>query len=147
MPTWRYVTDEDVELIQSFIDRFYDKFIADVSKGRGMGVDEVHAVAQGRIWSGKRAEEIGLVDKIGGLREAIRQAKREAGIPEREAVEFRVLPRTGGFFDTMMSSMAARVTGNLEVPEHITDALEDAAYLEALDEPYLYLMPYKIEEE
>ena len=147
MPTWRDVTDEDVELIQSFIDRFYDKFIADVSKGRGMGVDEVHAVAQGRIWSGKRAEEIGLVDKIGGLREAIRQAKREAGIPEREAVEFRVLPRTGGFFDTMMSSMAARVMGDVEVPEHITDALEDAAYIEAFDEPYLYLMPYKIEEE
>jgi protease-4 len=147
MPTWRDVTDEDVELIQSFIDRFYDKFIADVSKGRGMGVDEVHAVAQGRIWSGKRAQEIGLVDRIGGLREAIRQAKREAGIPEREAVEFRILPRTGGLFETMTSSMVARVTGGVEVPDEIRDALGDAAYLEAFDEPYLYMMPYRIEEE
>jgi protease-4 len=147
MPTWRDVTDEDVELIQFYVDKYYDKFIADVAKGRGMGVDEVHAVAQGRIWSGKDAEEIGLVDKVGGLREAIRLAKREAGIPERETVDFTVLPTTGGFFENMMSSMAARVTGDVRIPEPLLNTLEDAAYLEVFDQPYLYLMPYRIEEE
>ncbi|MFH1314092.1 MAG: signal peptide peptidase SppA [Candidatus Eisenbacteria bacterium] len=147
MPSWRDVTDEDTELIQSIVDRFYDKFVADVAKGRGMGVDEVHAVAQGRIWSGKEAEEIGLVDKVGGLREAIRLAKREAGIPEGEAVDFTVLPAARGFFDNMMSSMAARVTGDIRIPGPLQDALEGAAYLETFDQPYLYLMPYRIEEE
>jgi protease-4 len=147
MPTWRDVTDEDVELIQSYVDKYYDKFIADVSRGRGMGVDAVHAVAQGRIWSGKQAEEIGLVDKVGGLTEAIRLAKREAGIPEREAVDFTVLPTTGGFFENMMSSMAARVTGDVRIPEQLKDALEGTAYLETFDQPYLYLMPYRIVEE
>jgi protease-4 len=147
MPTWRDVTDEDTDLIQSFIDRFYDKFVADVSKGRGMGVNEVHAVAQGRIWSGKKAEEIGLVDRVGGLREAVRLAKQEAGIPGDEAVDFTVLPRTGGFFETMMSSMAAKVTGDVHVPEQLKDALEDAAYVETFDQPFLYLMPCRIDEE
>jgi protease-4 len=147
MPTWRDVTDEDVELIQFYVDKFYDKFIADVAKGRGMGVDAVHAVAQGRIWSGKQAEANGLVDKVGGLREAIRLAKREAGIPEKEAVEFTVLPAPGGFFERMMSSMAARVTGEVRIPEHLEGVLQDAAYFEYFDQPYLYLMPYRIEEE
>lgn len=146
-PTWREVTDEDFELAQYYVDKFYDKFVADVSKGRGMGVDEVHAVAQGRIWSGKRAEEIGLVDKIGGIREAIRLAKREAGIREDEPVDFRVLPKTGGFLEAMMRSAAARVTGDIHMPGGLMEALEDAAYYDAFDEPVLYLMPYRIETE
>jgi protease-4 len=145
MPTWRDVTDDDMELIQAFVDKYYDKFVADVSKGRGMGVDEVHEIAQGRIWSGKEATELGLVDRVGGLKAAIRLAKKEAGIPEDEEVDFKVLPRPRGFFETMMSSAVAKVTGQVKIPDYLSETLKEAAYLSEFDEPILYLMPYRIE--
>jgi protease-4 len=144
-PTWREVTDEDMDRAQWYVQKYYDKFIADVAKGRSMGVDEVHEVAQGRIWSGKQAEEIGLIDKVGGLRDAIKMARRQAGIPDDEEVSYRILPGPGGFLEALMSSATARVTGKVEVPDEVKDMLKDAAYREAFDEPVLYLMPYEIE--
>jgi protease-4 len=144
MPTWRGVTDEDLDLVQSYVDRYYDKFIADVSRGRSMSVSEVHEIAQGRVWSGKRAAENGLVDRIGGLSEAIDVAKRRAGIPDDEDVEFKVLPKPGGIFETLAATMAAKVTGDLSIPTYLKEAVRDASYLETYDEPVLYLMPYTV---
>jgi protease-4 len=143
-PTWRDVTDEDMETAQWYVQKYYDKFVADVAKGRSMGVDEVHDVAQGRIWSGKQAEEIGLIDKVGGLTDAIRAARRAAGIPMDEEVAYRVLPERGGFLDALMSSATAKVTGEVSVPGELKDMFRDAAYRETFDEPVLYLMPYEI---
>jgi protease-4 len=142
---WRDITDEDMQRHQHYVDRYYDKFVADVSRGRSMGIDEVHEIAQGRVWSGKRAEELGLVDGIGGIKEAMRLAKREAGIPEDRPVAFEVLPRPGGLLDALMSSATAGVTGQIRVPHYLTETLEGSAYLETFDEPILYLMPYRIE--
>ncbi len=146
-PTWRDVTDEDMDRAQWYVGKYYDKFVADVAKGRSMGVAAVHEVAQGRIWSGKKAEEIGLVDKVGGLRDAIKMARREAGIPDDEEVSYRILPKRGGLFEALMASATAKVTGEVRVPEEVKDMLKDAAYREAFDEPVLYLMPYEIKPE
>jgi protease-4 len=146
-PSWRDVSDEEMNELQWYVDEYYDKFVADVAKGRGIGVDEVHEVAQGRIWSGKRAEEIGLIDKVGGLSDAIRTAKRRAGIPEDDEVDIRVLPRPAGFLEALMARAIAGVTGDMYVPEELGDLLRDSAYLAAFDEPVLYLMPYRIETE
>jgi protease-4 len=147
MPTWREVTDEEIDLVQYYVDKYYNKFVADVSRGRGMTVEEVHEVAQGRIWSGRQAERIGLVDRIGGLTKAIDIAKKEAGIPRDEDVEFKILPKPGGLFEALASSMAARVAGDVSVPGYLKDLARDASYLDAFDEPVLYLMPYRIEVE
>jgi protease-4 len=143
-PSWRDVTEEEMEEHQWYVDKYYDKFVADVAKGRGMGVDEVHDVAQGRIWSGKRAEEIGLVDRVGGFNDAIRMAKREAGIADDEDVDFKVLPKPGGLFDAIMARAVARVSGDIHIPDEIRAMLGDAAYYGTFEEPVLYLMPYRI---
>jgi len=144
-PTWREVTEDDLALAQHYVDKYYDKFVRDVAEGRAMGFDEVHKHAQGRVWSGKRAERLGLVDRIGGLAEAVRLAKREAGIAEDRHVEFRILPEPGGVLSRVMASLGAKVSGEVKVPEELRQMLGGAAYLHAYDEPILYLMPYELE--
>ncbi|MGV6852158.1 MAG: signal peptide peptidase SppA [bacterium] len=66
--------------IQSIIDKGYQDFIGKVAKARDMEVDQVDAIAQGRVWSGAQAKEIGLVDKLGGLDQAIEAAATLADI-------------------------------------------------------------------
>jgi protease-4 len=144
-PTWREVTEEDLELMQYYVDKYYDKFVRDVAEGRGMSFDQVHQVAQGRVWSGRRAEELGLVDKIGGLAEAVRLAKREAGIPDDERVDFRVLPRPGGVLASLIERVGPDVAGEIQMPEELRDLVGDAARLDAYSDPILYLMPYRLE--
>jgi protease-4 len=58
----------------------YETFVARVAKGRGLDVEQVDAVGQGRVWTGEQAREIGLVDELGGLRTAARRAKLAAGL-------------------------------------------------------------------
>jgi protease IV len=64
------------------IDAIYEEFVAKVAAGRGRPVAEVEAVARGRVWTGRDALEAGLVDELGGLRDAIRIAREHAKLPE-----------------------------------------------------------------
>ncbi|TVQ35659.1 MAG: signal peptide peptidase SppA [Geminicoccaceae bacterium] len=61
------------------LDDLYDRFVADVARGRGLDAATVEAAAQGRIWTGRQAFDLGLVDALGGHREAIATAARLAG--------------------------------------------------------------------
>ena len=147
-PSWNEATERDFEVSRHFTGKYYDKFINDVARGRGMTADEVHEVAQGRMWAGRSAKEIGLIDEIGGLAEAMRLAKEEAGIPAGEYVTYRVLPKQLGFWDFMAGRSGGALATQIEVPESIKGVLNEAAYIELLQrEANLYLMPYRIEVE
>jgi protease IV len=74
------LSDDVAQIIQTSIDAGYDNFLSLVSKGRNMTKDDVDKIAQGRVWSGKKAMELGLVDKIGGLSDAIKSAAKLAGM-------------------------------------------------------------------
>ncbi len=67
---------------QRWVDAFYDDFVDEVARSRQMTPAQVDAVARGRIWSGEDAKARGLVDALGGLPEAIAEARRRAGVPE-----------------------------------------------------------------
>ena len=73
-------TEEQEALISEKIEHFYERFLRAVAKGRKMSRDEVHEVAQGRVWLGTDAKEKGLVDHLGGLDAAINRAVELAGI-------------------------------------------------------------------
>ncbi len=74
------------QVIQDEIDRFYTTFVNHVSAGRDMSYEAVDAIAQGRVWSGRDALAIGLVDELGGLEAAVEAA---AGLAELE--DYRVV--------------------------------------------------------
>ncbi len=68
------------------LDAVYDDFVATVAQGRGRSVAEVERLARGRVWSGRDALGVGLVDELGGLRDAARLARSRAGLPDAAPV-------------------------------------------------------------
>jgi len=70
------------EVIQEMIEQGYREFLQRVADSRGMTTEEVDKVAQGRVWSGADAHELGLVDHLGGLEEAIAAAAEVAGVDD-----------------------------------------------------------------
>ena len=87
--THRYPTDEEKRIGEESIQHFYDRFITLVAEGRNMSKDEVHKIAQGRVWTGKQAFERGLVDALGGMDLAVKEMKKIADLKhEVKLVEF-----------------------------------------------------------
>lgn len=74
--------------LQKFTDEFYDHFLLRVSEGRGKDKAAIHEVAQGRVWTGEKALELGLVDKLGNLDDAIALAAAKAGIEDYRLKEY-----------------------------------------------------------
>lgn len=71
---------EELEIYQRSVNRIYYTFINKVAQGRKLSPQKVAEIAQGRVWSGAAAKEIGLVDEIGGLNSAIEYAAKEAKV-------------------------------------------------------------------
>ena len=74
------------EMFGAQLESFYERFLAKVAQGRGLSRDAVHAVAQGRVWTGRQARERGLVDGLGGLRRAVDSAKWTLGLERGDKV-------------------------------------------------------------
>lgn len=66
--------------MQSYVDRGYELFVKRVASGRKKTVDQIKAIAEGRVWDGREALRIGLVDKLGGLETALADMARELGV-------------------------------------------------------------------
>ncbi len=78
----RGFTDVQRERLTALIDAIYDDFVAKVAAGRRREVAEIEAVAGGRVWTGRDGVGAGLVDELGGLRDAVRIARERAGLAE-----------------------------------------------------------------
>lgn len=85
-------SDAQRDGIQSILSDIYDDFTLRVSQGRDIPLDRVQEIARGRVWTGNQALELGLVDEIGGMREAVLAARRLAGIGEEERVRVQRFP-------------------------------------------------------
>lgn len=76
----RPFNDEECRLMQAYVNKGYELFTGRVAKGRGLAQDSVKAIAEGRVWTGEQALKIGLVDKLGNLDEAVKEAAKLAKI-------------------------------------------------------------------
>ena len=94
--------------VQKQIDAFYEEFLARAAEGRGMSRDAVHAVAQGRVWTGRQARDVGLIDELGGLDAAVAAAKRLAGIDADREVSLVPYPRPRTFFEVLNDGLTIR---------------------------------------
>jgi protease-4 len=79
---------EEARKLQASTEEMYEVFLGHVAKGRKMSRDSVNAIAQGRVWSGSDARDIGLVDGIGGIDQAIASAARLARIKSYRTVNY-----------------------------------------------------------
>ena len=82
----RAMTPEERRILQSLLDDVYDQFITAVAEGRGLEPQAVRAFAEGRIYSGRQAQGLKMVDEMGGLEDAIEAAAKMAGLPPKPKV-------------------------------------------------------------
>lgn len=90
---------EQDRMIQEQVDRIYEDFLTKVATGRHKTRDQIHEIAQGRVWPGVKAKEIGLVDDIGGLDRAMAAAAKLAGLEKYRTTEY---PRTTTGIEQLM---------------------------------------------
>ncbi len=91
-------------LIQLSVENMYRRFIALVSASRNMPAAKVHEIAQGRVWDGGTARQLGLVDSFGSLDAAVAEAARRAGL-EGDGANVVYLEKPPGFLDQMLRGM------------------------------------------
>jgi protease IV len=99
---YRPWSDEERQRIRALMVAFYDDFVAKAAKGRGKERDDVHQVAQGRVWTGAEAKRIGLVDHLGGMDVALDVAKQRARIAKDQDVRLVELPERKGLFEQIL---------------------------------------------
>ncbi len=102
------ISDKHAKAIKSEMGRIYDIFLNRVAEGRGMSYDDVKKIAGGRVWTGMKAIEIGLVDKIGGLDEAIDIAANSAGLEDYRTIEY---PRIKDPFNQLLEEIMGENNG------------------------------------
>lgn len=88
----RPFTNAERQAFASWIDRGYDDFKGKVAAGRKLTVEQVEAIAKGRVWTGTQAKERGLVDELGGLDVAVNRAKALAGLKADAKIDLRTFP-------------------------------------------------------
>jgi protease-4 len=133
LPYRDFSEDEERQYRQYILDLYRD-FVIKVAAGRGMSIEAVEAVAQGRVLSGLDAKEAGLVDSIGGIMEAVRIARELAKIDENKKVIYNEYPKPA-FFDNMLrrfglsrlSGMTGMGITGSPLPT-LSPALEDIRY-------------------
>ena len=103
MTVTRPLNENEKRMIQSEIDNIYTVFKQRVADGRKKDTAYVDSIAQGRVWTGLRAKEIGLVDRFGSLDDAIASAARMAKLEKYQVKEY---PETGNIFDDLLGKSA-----------------------------------------
>lgn len=107
--------------MQNYINNGYKLFVKRCADGRGMSVEAIEKIAEGRVWTGATAKEIGLVDELGGLEKALEIAAEKAEIEAYSIINY---PGKSGFFSSLMNEKDDYINGKM---------------LETLGESYHYL--------
>lgn len=97
----RRFTDEERAKVQESMQAFYDQFVEKVAEARHTTPEKIDQIAQGRVWTGQQARQVGLVDQLGGMQAAVMIAKQRARIPAEEDVELVVYPPRRSFYQVL----------------------------------------------
>jgi len=100
----RNLSDLEETRYREYIIDLYNVFVGKAAAGRGMSPERLETVAQGRIFSGLRAKDAGLVDSAGGLSDALSKALELAKIPKKRTVKYEEYPKPK-FFEKLMESL------------------------------------------
>jgi protease-4 len=140
---YRSLSETERAKLREGIEATYRTFVQKVADARGQAWDQIHEVAQGRVWLGAQAQRNGLVDEIGGFDKAIEIAKREAGLNEDDKIRLVTYPPPRRFIDVLLSRQSMAQSGRLRafLREHLGDLTSWPALLEG---GMLRMTPYTI---
>lgn len=133
-------SNSERKIIQKIIGDFYTNFVQKVSESRDMTFDQIHDIAQGRVWTGNDGLKIGLIDTLGGLYTAIEIAKNLAGIHENTDPKIVVYPRK--------KSLLSKLIKNLTFMKNSKDYLiinKARKFIKEFELKPLALMPFEID--
>ncbi|MDD8014339.1 MAG: signal peptide peptidase SppA [Acidobacteriota bacterium] len=139
--TFRGFTPEERKILKDEILWTYDKFLTKAAEGRNLTKEEVDRSGKGRVWTGRQALDLKLIDGLGGLSEAIEAAKKLAGIPAGEDVRLVVWPRKRSLWSAFLGRGGDN--RNFELPRDADKAL---ATLRLMQKNLIWaLMPFAAE--
>ena len=142
----RAMNQEELKLVRERILGAYDDFVGKVAAGRGMPEEKVRDLAEGRVWMGPDALQNGLCDAAGGLEDALREARRQAGIPPGREVELVEYPPRRLFewpsFGPSLPGVFSWISPAARVLEGLRRSGEEAATSPATPSPDDYAVRY-----
>ncbi len=106
--------------VEKMMKTIYKDFVSKAAEGRGKTYDEIDEIAQGRVWTGKQAKALGLVDEFGGFDTALSIAKEQAGFTEDDEVNLIVLPKQKPFLEELLKRMVEDMEGSIQLPLELT---------------------------
>jgi protease IV len=131
-------TPQELAIAQKSVNQIYNQFLDKVAQARKLPKQKVAQIAQGRVWSGQDAKQLGLVDKIGGIQDAIQYAAKQAELKDDWQVE--EYPEVQSLEERILKKLFSKVSApNAQQPDLITAEFvklqEDLAILKALNDP------------
>ncbi|MFM2362917.1 MAG: signal peptide peptidase SppA [Bacteroidota bacterium] len=117
----RPLNDAEKRFLQNDVDSIYQTFLTRVSNGRKLNRVHVDSIAQGRVWTGAKGKELGLVDRIGGLQDAINCAARMAKLKDYRTKEF---PEPESFFKQIFGNYTQNTRSNILQQELGSEGME-----------------------
>ncbi len=97
----RPFTPEERARVEQLMQATYDAFVEKAAAGRNTTPERIDAVGQGRVWTGRQAKQLGLVDELGGLDRALALAKQHAKIPQDQEVELVIYPPKRSIYEVL----------------------------------------------
>ena len=113
-------TPTERERVEKMMKTIYKDFVSKAAAGRDKPFDEIDEIAQGRVWTGKQAKALGLVDELGGLDTALSIAKEQAGFVDDDDVNLIVLPKQKPFLEELLERMVEDTEGSIQLPLELT---------------------------
>jgi len=102
-------SQKDVAKLREIAGGIYESFVSKAAESRGFTYEEMRSKAKGRVYTGKEAMKLGLIDELGGMKETINLAKKEMGVDSKTLVYVKEFPKKGDafkeFFESMLDNM------------------------------------------
>lgn len=121
---------DEQQILQQYINNGYSLFVKRCADGRGMTTEAIEAIAEGRVWTGIRAKELGLVDEIGGLDKAIELAAHSADIEGYSVVSY---PKKEGMLSSFLEGEKDKMVKS-KLQEYIGEYFNGLQYIKGLKE-------------
>ena len=138
---------EEMAIIQREVDEVYSDFLRKVAEGRNQPLATIEKIAEGRVWSGADALELGLVDELGGLEKAIAHAAKMADMSE--VVQVKDYPKPTDFLEELMKNLTGSASIRQSSPaiEKFESVLDEISSIANWNDPkgVYAILPYKME--